>query len=211
MTEKDKVEDWIAGKETTPAKVEPATSPTAGGDKHYPTLYSEDFLKRIEELKEAIYQKHKQLSEEDTPKSEIRQRPDGYEYIKEYWLRAQLNKHFPGWSWRPHPQQPLIVGTEFVIGQGELIIIEEALLAFGINPPYRYYWGTAANRVQYRKNRPHTADNLVDYDMAVSGANSKAFKRAISRLTNIADDVYKKRWLEEEEIIEMEATQEDYF
>ena len=38
----------------------------------------------------------------------------------------------------------------------------------------------------------HTPENIVDIDKNVATANTNAFKRAVNRLCNIADDIYQK-------------------
>ena len=49
----------------------------------------------------------------------------------------------------------------------------------------------------FKKDMPHTAENVVDIDNNVKSANTKAFKKAINELTGIGDDVYGKRIDEE--------------
>lgn len=75
---------------------------------------------------------------------------------------------------------------------GTLAIIDVNLLALGINPPIRKFSASNAVRIQYQSGTPHTPDNIVDIGNNVSGANSKAFKKAINQLTHIGDDIYGK-------------------
>jgi hypothetical protein len=47
--------------------------------------------------------------------------------------------------------------------------------------------------VQFKKNQPHTVENVIDIDKNVASANAYGFKRACNRLAHIADDVYRKQ------------------
>jgi hypothetical protein len=146
---------------------------------------------------------YKKISKEKTPQVDgtgkriIEKRPwDNLEYIIDAYMDECLDKHFPGWSWKKAGGLTFL-GSEYVVADGELYIIDERLLAFGINPPYRVYWGSGAARIAYKKDQPHTPENLVDIDKNVKAANTNAKKVAINRLTGIGDDVYGKR-IEEE-------------
>jgi len=168
-------------------------------DKH-PVEYSEQFLEAIRQLKVDMHHKYMKIGAEPTPlydgegREIIRHRPDGYDYIIEGYMRKKLDQYFPGWSWEHGTIQFL---GEWIVTSGHLVIIDEYLLAFGIRPPQRRFFGSGADRIQFKKDTPHTAENVVDVDKNVATSNSKAMKRAINRLTNIGDDVYGKR-IEEE-------------
>lgn len=181
-------------------------------DKH-PIEYSEDFLERIRQLKADMHEKYVKIGAEPTPlydgegREIIRHRPDGYDYIIEGYMRKKLDQYFPGWSWEHGTIQFL---GEWIVTSGHLVIIDEYLLAFGIRPPLRQFFGSGADRIQFKTETkpdgrggtakvslPHVAENVVDVDKNVATSNTKALKRAINRLTNIGDDVYGKR-IEEE-------------
>jgi len=144
---------------------------------------------------------YKAISNEVTPEVDgsgtkiIDQKPDGFggslDYIVEAYMRDRLNHHFPGWSWEQRQIQML--GSEWVIVSGHLVILDEHLLAFGKNPPERRFFGAGAARIQFKRNQPHTAENVIDIDKNVKSANSSALKVAINRLCGIGDDVYRKR------------------
>lgn len=165
--------------------------------------YGESFLKRIKQLKKDLHKKYMDISNEPTPqfdgsgKAIIKKRPDGLDYLEESYMRTKLDQHFPGWSWQDGQIQ--FLGSEWIIATGHLIIIEEYLMPFlsGIIPPYRKYFGTGAARIQFKREMPHTAENVIDIDKNVKAANSNAFKVAINRLCRIGDDVYGKRIDEE--------------
>ncbi len=144
---------------------------------------------------------YKSISNEVTPEVDgsgmkiIDQKPDGVggsqDYIIEAYMRDRLNHHFPGWSWEDGQIQ--LMGSEWVLVSGHLVILDEYLLAFGKNPPERRFFGAGAARIQFRRNQPHTAENVIDIDKNVKSANSSALKVAINRLCGIGDDIYRKR------------------
>lgn len=170
-----------------------------------------EFLEKVTAYKAEWYKKYQAISQEDTPKIDgngkkiVNRRPDGYDYIEESHIRNMLDKHFPGWSWEmAAPLQ--FLGGEWIVAQGHLIIIDEHLLAFGINPPIRKFFGVDSVRIQYRtmldpkdtkqKARipsPHEACNIVDVGDNCKQAVTAALKYAANRMCRIGDDVYGKR------------------
>jgi len=155
-------------------------------------------IPNIEAFKDDWYKFYKDISKTNTPEYDgnglaiVRKRPDGLDYIIEAFMKDRLNFYFPGWSWRrTSPLQ--LLGAEWVITDGELMVIDERLMAFNINPPYRCFAATGAARIQFKRNMPHTPDNLVDLDKQVKAANTNAFKKAINQLLGIGDDIYGKR------------------
>jgi hypothetical protein len=159
---------------------------------------SPEFKQRVQSFKDELYDRYKRISQENTPevdgkgKKIVDRRPDGYLYITEAYMREALDKHFPGWSWEmAAPLQ--FLGGEWVVAQGHLIIIDEYLLGFGINPPYRKFYGCEAAQIMYKKGQIHNVENIVDVGNNVKAANSSALKVAIQRLTHIGDDIYGKR------------------
>jgi hypothetical protein len=160
-----------------------------------------EFLERAKQLGEEMYHHYKKISHEETPRYDgsgrkiVDKRPDGFDYIIEGYMRERLNLHYPGWSWERGGLQ--FLGSEWVVADGELVIPDTRLLGLGIIPPVRKYWAGGAARIQYRKDAPHTAENVVDISNNIKGAVSAAFKKAINSLTGIGDDVYGKRIDEE--------------
>ncbi len=169
----------------------------------FPDLFSANLAleTKIKSFKKDWYKKYKRISKEVTPQVDgtgrkIIDQKGSYDYIIVAYMVECLDKHFPGWSWEPAaPIQ--FLGGEWVVAQGVLCIIDENLLAFGIQPPYRKYYGCNAVRITFKKDTPHTLDNIVDIGNNVKAANTEAMKVAINRLTHIGDDVYGKR-IEEE-------------
>jgi len=158
---------------------------------------TDDFLARARELKASIAARYKAISETETPKiddqgNKLVDSFGGHDYIKGRYMERKLDELFPGWSWEmAAPLQ--FLGSEWVVAQGHLIIIDEDLLAFGIVPPVRRYYGVSAARIAYGKDKPHTPDNIVDIGHNCIAANTEAKKVAINRLCHIGDDIYGRR------------------
>ena len=163
-------------------------------------LYSKEFLDRIRQFKTDMHKFYTDIGAEKTPKYDgagreiIKKRPDGYDYIVEGYMRKKLDQYFPGWSWEQGIIQFL---GEWIVTSAHLVIIDEHLLAFNIQPPVRRFFGSGADRIQFKRDKPHTPEYVVDIDKNVATSNTKALKRSINRLTNIGDDVYGKRIDEE--------------
>lgn len=161
-------------------------------------LYSPEFIKELRAFQEDWHKVYQDISAETTPKFDgtgkkiVDTRPDGYDYIEESYMRSCLDKHFPGWSWEA--AAPLhFLGAEWVVAQGHLVIIDEHLIPFHINPPVRKFYGVDSVRIQFRKGLPHTPENIVDVGDNCKQATTAALKYAINRLTHIGDDIYGKR------------------
>jgi hypothetical protein len=160
--------------------------------------YSADFLAKLAIIKKDMIAFYTKIGEESTPQIDgsgrriVEKRPDGMDYIIETYMRKKLGEYFPGWSLEM--AAPLhFLGSEWVVAEVSLCIIDEYLLAFGITPPVRRFFGVDSVRIQFKKGMPHTPDNIIDVGDNCKQAVSAAFKYAINRLTNIGDDVYGKR------------------
>jgi len=164
-----------------------------------------EFRTEIESFEERMRKRYKAISNEITPERDgvgkkIIDQRDGYDYIIEAYMRDKLDEYFPGWSWEGMPVAT--IGVEAILGQGHLQVLDRdllelSLLTSGAVSPYRRFHGAGAGRIQFKKDRPHTADNVIDIDKNMKTANSSAFKVAINRLCRIGDDVYRKRLDEE--------------
>jgi hypothetical protein len=141
-----------------------------------------DALNMLSKFEKDLFSKHRNISAEKTPKHYVKRRPDGLDYVEESYMREKLNEHYPLWSWVISKTE--FLGAEWCIVSGELqVAIDGAVRKFG---------SVGAARVQFKRGQPHTAENVIDIDKNLASANTNAFKRAISRLCNIADDVYRK-------------------
>ena len=168
-----------------------------------PTLLDANIAleEKIKAFRKDWSKRYKQISKEKTPQVDgsgrkVIDKKGNYDFIIAAYMVECLDKHFPGWTWQyVAPLQ--FLGAEWVVAQGELCIVDEKLLAFGIQPPYRKYYGCGAARVMYPKDGAHTVEKTIDINNNVKSANTEAMKVAINRLTHIGDDVYGKR-IEEE-------------
>ena len=147
-----------------------------------------DKLTTIDSLKEMKKEKDNR-SAKSTPKAKIKRRADGFDYVEESYMRSELSKSFPSWSWLPAGNNPvMMIGSEWIVVTGNLVIND--------NGNQRNMFMPGAARIQYAKGKPHSIENLVDLDNNVASANTYAFKRAVNRLCNVADDVYRKQDLD---------------
>ena len=160
-----------------------------------------DLESKVKDFNKDWRKTYKSISKEKTPQvdgsgKKIIDKKGNFDYITAAYMVECLDKHFPGWSWEPFaPIQ--FLGSEWVVAQGVLCILDYKLLAFGIQPPYRRFYGCNAVRITYKKDEKHTVENIIDVGNNVKAANTEAMKVAINRLTHIGDDVYGKR-IEEE-------------
>ena len=140
-------------------------------------------------IREDLMKSGRQIrSETSTPRSQVKRKQD-FDYVEESWMRHQLNEHFPNWSWLPSGNNPVqFLGSEWVIVSGSLVIND--------NGVQRNFFSPGSARVMFKRDMPHTAENVIDIDNNVAAANTNAFKRAVNRLCNIADDVYRKQILD---------------
>lgn len=155
-----------------------------------------------DELKQRIIAKHKAISKKKTPAQHIDVRPDGYSYVKDVHMRSMANENYGFYNfehretiiiytkvtvpqvYEGHLYTTVIESPEWVIFTGEIVFIDEGVPRRGV--------GTGASRVQYKRDAPHTPDNIIDIDKQVKAARTNALKDAINRWMNICDDVYKK-------------------
>ena len=133
--------------------------------------------------KEAIQETHRIASAGRTPATQIKKRPDGYDYVEEGYMRKKLNDIYPIWSWELDEIQ--FLGGEWVWARGTLIIDDHGVV--------RKYGAAASHRITYKRGVPHTPENIIDIGNNIKASNSDAFKVAANRLCNIADDVYRKQ------------------
>ena len=155
-----------------------------------------NFKIKLEAFKKEWFEFYNNISKEKTPevdgngKKVIDQRGQ-YDYITDAYMKAKLNQYFPGWSFDNVHYQ--FLGAEWLVGDGTLSIIDEHLLTFGINPPYRRYTAGAGIRITYKSGAVHSLDTIVDIGNNMQGLFTSIMKRAVNRLCNIGDDIYDKR------------------
>jgi len=127
-------------------------------------------------------EKREEIRQRKTSKSKIFTRPDGLDYIKEGEMRISLDNDYPGWSWDNGVIH--LLGSEWILIGADLSIIDNGLP--------RKFFSVGGARIQFKKDMPHTPENVIDIDKNAAAANANAFKRAVNRLAHEFDDVYRK-------------------
>ena len=152
---------------------------------------------------QSLSKKHQSISQRTTPKAYVKTRPDGFDYVEEAYMRNQLTKEYPVWSWSAAGKQPVqFLGSEWVIVSGVLRIEDNGVM--------REFFSPGSARIQFKRGKPHTSEYVIDIDKNLASANTNGFKRAVNRLGNIADDVYRKQdlTLSDEDIEKLEKKME---
>ena len=125
--------------------------------------------------------KHQHVSEEPTPQDVVKSR-NGFEYVDEGYMRWRLNQHYPIWSWEVIKYETL--GDKAIVVHGRLKIMDEGIP--------RSFDSVAAHRIAQARS----GAGYVDLGNDLKAANSDAFKVAVNRLCNVADDVYRKQYID---------------
>lgn len=147
------------------------------------------FTNQFEFAESLLKEKHAKISSESTHPAFIEKRPDGFDYVTEGYMRAKLGEHYPIWSWKPGGDNAVqFLGGEWVVVHGILEVYD--------NGVKRQFWSPGANRIHFSKGKEHHAVNVIDVDKNIGAANANAFKRAVNRLCNISDDVYRKQHID---------------
>ena len=128
------------------------------------------------ETEQNLQDKHDFVSNIPTPKAFIKDK-GGFDYVDEAYMRHLLNNHYPIWKWD-------IIKYEFI---GDKVIVIHGRLTIIDNGVDRHFDSVAAHRIASNQK------GYVDLGNDLKGANSDAFKVAVNRLCNIADDVYRKQ------------------
>ena len=166
------------------------------------TVYDESLTTVTDKIRKAITKKHKNVSSLNTPKPFVKKKM-GMEYVEFSYMREIADQEYPGWSWSAAGDNPVqFLGAEWVIVTGVLRLEDNGIM--------REFFSPGSARVQFKRGKPHTAEYVIDIDKNLASANTNGFKRAINRLGNIADDVYRKQdlTLSDEDIEKLEEMME---
>tara|TARA_R100001460_G_scaffold28324_2_gene56787 strand:- start:10872 stop:11504 length:633 start_codon:yes stop_codon:yes gene_type:complete len=128
-----------------------------------------------------LIRKHQKVSEEPTPSDVVKSR-NGFDYVDEGYMRWRLNQHYPIWSWEVIKYETL--GDKAIVVHGRLKVMDEGVP--------RSFDSVAAHRIAVSRN----GSGYVDLGNDLKAANSDAFKVAVNRLCNVADDVYRKQYVD---------------
>jgi len=129
----------------------------------------------------SLIYKHQQVSEAPTPQDVVKTK-NGFEYVDEGYMRWRLNQHYPIWSWEIVKYETL--GDKAIVVHGRLKIIDEGVP--------RSFDSVAAHRIAQARS----GSGYVDLGNDLKAANSDAFKVAVNRLCNVADDIYRKQYID---------------
>ena len=129
----------------------------------------------------SLISKHQNVSEEPTPQDVVKSR-NGFDYVDEGYMRWRLNQHYPIWSWEVIKYETL--GDKAIVVHGRLKIMDEGIP--------RSFDSVAAHRIAQARS----GSGYVDLGNDLKAANSDAFKVAVNRLCNVADDVYRKQYID---------------
>jgi len=130
---------------------------------------------------DVLIRKHQHVSEEPTPSDVVKSR-NGFDYVDEGYMRWRLNQHYPIWSWEVVKYETL--GDKAIVVHGRLKVMDEGVP--------RSFDSVAAHRIAVSRN----GSGYVDLGNDLKAANSDAFKVAVNRLCNVADDVYRKQYID---------------
>ena len=127
------------------------------------------------EVEDILQSKHNNVSSISTPKAFVKDK-GGFDYVDEAYMRHQLNAHYPIWKWEIIKYE--FIGDKAIVVHGRLTIVDHGI--------ERHFDSVAAHRIASNQK------GYVDLGNDIKGANTDAFKVAVNRLCNVADDVYRK-------------------
>ena len=130
---------------------------------------------------DVLIRKHQKGAEEPTPSDVVKSR-NLFDYVDEGYMRWRLNQHYPIWSWEVIKYETL--GDKAIVVHGRLKVMDEGVP--------RSFDSVAAHRIAVSRN----GSGYVDLGNDLKAANSDAFKVAVNRLCNVADDVYRKQYID---------------
>ena len=138
----------------------------------------ESSLAAVNQMRKAITDKHKSVSNIATPKPFVKKKM-GMDYVEYSYMREVADKEFPGWSWIIVKTENL--GSEAYVIHGRLKWYDEGIWREGDM--------TAAHRIQKKRG----TNEFVDIGNDIKAANTDCIKKAFNFYLNIADDVYRNQ------------------
>jgi len=134
--------------------------------------------KELASIRKAITDKHKHVSNLNTPSPYIKKK-QGMDYVEYSYMREVADKEFPGWSWTIEKTE--VLGSEAYVVHGRLKWFDEGI--------WRQGDMCAAHRIQKKRG----IDEFVDIGNDVKAANTDCIKKAFNMYMNICDDVYRNQ------------------
>ena len=141
-------------------------------------IVDESSLAAVNQMRKAITDKHKSVSNIATPKPFVKKKM-GMDYVEYSYMREVADKEFPGWSWIIVKTENL--GSEAYVIHGRLKWYDEGIWREGDM--------TAAHRIQKKRG----TNEFVDIGNDIKAANTDCIKKAFNFYLNIADDVYRNQ------------------
>ena len=143
-------------------------------------MYQSD-IESVSDADVNLTAKHQHVSEIPTPQDVVKSK-NGFDYVDEGYMRWRLNQHYPIWSWEVVKYETL--GDKAIVVHGRLKVMDEGVP--------RSFDSVAAHRIAVARS----GSGYVDLGNDLKAANSDAFKVAVNRLCNVADDVYRKQYVD---------------
>jgi len=134
--------------------------------------------KELASIRKAITDKHKHVSNLNTPSPYIKKK-QGMDYVEYSYMREVADKEFPGWSWTI--QKTEVLGAEAYVVHGRLKWFDEGIWREGDM--------CAAHRIQKQRG----GEAFVDIGNDVKASNTDCIKKAFNMYMNICDDVYRNQ------------------
>jgi hypothetical protein len=138
---------------------------------------------------DSIRETHSRVSSTKTPSYYVNDK-GGMDYVDEGYMRLMLNEAYPIWSWEVQKYE--FIGDKAIAVHGRLTIVDSGIV--------RHFESCAAHRVAISKK---TGD-YIDLGNDLKSAVTDCFKVCVNRLTNIADDIYRKQYLNSKQILSIE-------
>ena len=137
-----------------------------------------DMLQATDQVRKAITNKHKKVSDMSTPKPFVKKKM-GMDYVEFSYMREIVDKEYPGWSWTIEKTENL--GSEAYVIHGRLKWYDEGIWREGDM--------VAAHRIQKKRG----TNEFVDIGNDIKASNTDCIKKAFNFYLNIADDVYRNQ------------------
>ena len=138
---------------------------------NYPTI--------SEEVRKQIADKHRKISQTDTPKHFVKKKM-GMDYCEISYMKSIAEDEYAPWNWEIIGKEAL--GTEAYVIHGRLTYTDA-------NGVVRIGDMVAAHRIQKKRG----TDEFVDIGNDIKASNTDCLKKALNMYLNIADDVYRNQ------------------
>ena len=140
---------------------------------------SDSFPMVSEEVRKEISDKHRRVSQTDTPKHFIKKKM-GMDYCEISYMKSIAEDEYAPWNWEIINTE--VLGTEAFVVHGRLTYTDaEGVVRIGDM--------VAAHRIQKKRG----TDEFVDIGNDVKASNTDCLKKALNMYLNIADDVYRNQ------------------